>query len=61
MSFQQHYIDLMKHPQFQTVKGGRPILYLFQFANGEADACGGGWDGSGKVFQKFRQMVIDQG
>ena len=36
-------------------------LYLFQFDNAEADMCGGGWSGSGQVFQKFRQMVINQG
>ncbi|CAF3112048.1 unnamed protein product [Rotaria socialis] len=60
-SFQQSYIDLMKLPQFQTVRGGRPLLYLFQFDNAEADKCGGGWLGSGQVFQKFRQMAISQG
>jgi hypothetical protein len=60
-SFQQQYIDLMKHPQFQTVKGGRPLLYLFQFDNAEAEKCGGGWPGSGQAFQKFRQLVISQG
>jgi hypothetical protein len=56
LPFQQSYIDLMKHPQFQTVLGGRPLLYLFQFGNAEADMCGGG-----QVFQKFRQLVISQG
>ncbi len=61
VSFQQYYIDLMKHSQFQTVKGGRPLLYLFQFENAEADMCGGGWNGSGQVFQKFRQLAISQG
>jgi hypothetical protein len=61
VTFQQHYIDLMKHEQFQTVLGGRPLLYLFQFDNAEADMCGGGWNGSGQVFQKFRQMVMNQG
>lgn len=60
-SFQQQYIDLMKHSQFQTVLGGRPLLYLFQFDEAEANICGGGWVGSGQVFQKFRQMVISQG
>jgi hypothetical protein len=59
--FQQQYIDLMKHPQFQTVKGGRPLLYLFQFANAEAEKCAGGWTESGQVFQQFRQLVISQG
>jgi hypothetical protein len=59
--FQQKYLDLMKHRQFQTVLGGRPLLYLFQFSDQEADICGGGWAGSGKVFQKFRQMIMSQG
>jgi hypothetical protein len=61
VTFQQQYIELMKHPQFQTVKGGRPLLYLFQFDNAEAEKCGGGWPGSGQVFQKFRQSVTSQG
>jgi hypothetical protein len=61
VNFQQSYINLMKLPQFQTVLGGRPLLYLFQFDDAEADICGGGWSGSGQVFQKFRQMVISQG
>ena len=61
VNFQQSYINLMKLPQFQTVLGGRPLLYLFQFDDAEADICGGGWAGSGQVFQKFRQMVISQG
>jgi hypothetical protein len=61
INVQQHYLELMRHPQFQTVLGGRPLLYLFQFDNAEADICGGGWSGSGQVFQKFRQMAISQG
>ncbi|CAF3697239.1 unnamed protein product [Rotaria sp. Silwood1] len=61
VTFQQHYIDLMKDSQFQTVLGGRPLLYLFQFDNAEANLCGGGWLGSGLVFQKFRQRAISQG
>ncbi|CAF0824401.1 unnamed protein product [Rotaria sordida] len=35
----------MVHPQFQTVLGGRPLLYLFQFDDAEANLCGGGWSG----------------
>lgn len=60
-TFQQHYLELMKHPQFQTVLGGRPLLYLFQFDDAEAKACGGSWSGSGEVFQRFRRMAMDQG
>jgi hypothetical protein len=51
----------MAHPQFQTVLGGRPLIYLFQFDDQEAQACGGGWSGSKKVFDNFRQKVIDRG
>ena len=61
VTFQEQYIQLMKRPQFQTVMGGRPLLYLFQFSDAEADICGGGWSGSGKVFDKFRQTVIAAG
>jgi hypothetical protein len=59
--FQESYLELMTHPQFQTVLGGRPLLYLFQFYDQEAQACGGGWEGSRKVFDNFRQKVIGRG
>ena len=59
--FQQQYLELMVHPQFQTVLGERPLIYLFQFDDQEAQACAGGWEGSAKVFQNFRQKVISRG
>jgi hypothetical protein len=59
--FQESYIELMTHPQFQTVLGGRPLLYLFQFNDEEAQFCGGGWEGTKKVFDNFRQKVINRG
>ncbi len=58
---QQGYLELMVHPQFLTVLEGRPLLYLFQFDDAEADLCGGGWAGSKEVFDKFRQMAINRG
>jgi hypothetical protein len=58
---QQGYLELMVHPQFLTVLEGRPLLYLFQFDDAEADLCGGGWAGSKEVFNKFRQMAINRG
>lgn len=61
VSFQEEYIELMKHKEFQTVKGGRPLLYLFQFDDAEAKKCGGSWNGSGEVFNKFRELVMNQG
>jgi hypothetical protein len=59
--FQESYIELMTHPQFQTVLGGRPLLYLFQFDDEEAQLCGGGWQGSGDVFDSFRKKVMNRG
>ncbi|CAF0865488.1 unnamed protein product [Rotaria sordida] len=59
--FQESYIEFMIHPQFQTVLDGRPLLYLFQFDDEEAQLCGGGWHGSGQVFNNFRQKVINRG
>ncbi len=59
--FQEYYLELMVHPQFQSVLGGRPLIYLFQFDDQEAQACGGGWEGSGKVFNNFRQKAINRG
>ncbi|CAF3790625.1 unnamed protein product [Rotaria sp. Silwood1] len=61
IAFQESYLELMVHPQFQTVLGGRPLLYLFQFTDAEANLCGGGWSGSRQVFDKFRQMAINRG
>ncbi len=59
--FQEYYIELMMHPQFQTVLGRRSLIYLFQFGDEEAQLCGGGWEGSGRVFNSFRQKVINRG
>jgi hypothetical protein len=59
--FQEYYLEFMTHPQFQTVLGGRPLIYLFQFDDREAQICGGGWEGSGKVFNNFRQKAINRG
>ncbi len=59
--FQEQYLELMTHPQFHTVLGGRPLIYLFQFDDQEAQACAGGWDGSAKVFSNFRQKAISRG
>ncbi|KAL0478515.1 penE [Acrasis kona] len=56
-----HNIALMKRPGFQTVLGGRPLLYLFQFSNGEAVNCGGSWEGSRSIFDKFRNMAKQEG
>ena len=58
---QEGYLELMVHTQFQTVLGGRPLLYLFQFTEAEANLCGGGWSGSKQVFDKFRQVAINRG
>ncbi len=58
---QEYYIELMTHPQFQTVLGGRPLLYLFQFGDKQAQFCGGGWEGTKRVVDHFRQKVIQRG
>ncbi|CAF1389913.1 unnamed protein product [Adineta ricciae] len=60
-TFQASYLELMVLPQFQTVFGGRPLLYLFQFTEVEAKLCGAGWSGSRDVFNRFRQMAINRG
>ncbi len=36
-------------------------MYLFQFTDEEAQFCGGGWEGTKKVFDNFRQKVINRG
>jgi hypothetical protein len=59
--YQESYIEVMTHPQFQTVLGGRPILYLFDFGDLEAELCGGGWEGTKQIFDNFRQKVMKHG
>jgi hypothetical protein len=51
----------MTHPQFQTVLGGRPLLYLFPFGNKQAQFYGNDWEGTKQVFDNFRQKVIRRG
>jgi len=60
-NLQDYYIDLMARPQYQTVLGGRPLVYLFQFSDKQAQFCGGGWEGSKQVFDNFRQKCIQRG
>lgn len=54
---QESYISTLKNPHYQTVMGGRPLIYMFQFSDGEASACAGGWNESRVVFDAFRQKV----
>ena len=60
-NWQDYYIDYMARPQYQTVLGGRPLVYLFQFSDKQAQFCGGGWEGSKQVFDNFRQKCIQRG
>jgi len=50
----------MKEPTFQTVLDGRPLLYLFQFDNGEAQSCGG-WDAAKVAFDRLRTLAQQAG
>jgi len=60
-AMQKQYIAHLSSRHYQTVLGGRPLVYMFQFADGEAMACGGGWNGSRAVFDAFRQQVMSTG
>ena len=60
-AMQKQYIARMGSPHYQTVLGGRPLVYMFQFSDNEAAACGGGWNGSRAVFDSFRQQVTAAG
>jgi len=55
-----HYVSLMKEPTFQTVMDGRPLLYLFQFDDAEAAACGG-WAMAKEAFDRLRTMAQQAG
>lgn len=51
----------MTRPQYQTVLGDRPLVYLFQFDEKQAQFCGGGWEGTKHVFDNFRQKITQRG
>ena len=60
-SMQKDYVDAMLSPHYHTVLGGRPLAFLFQFSDGEARACAGGWNESRLVFDGFRKQVMSAG
>lgn len=61
LDMQEDYIVTMQSPHYHTVMGGRPLVYMFQFSDGEANACAGGWNESRVVFDAFRQKAIAAG
>ena len=58
---QKQYVERLKSRHYHTVLGGRPLVYLFQFSDGEATTCGGSWNGSRAVFDAFRKQVTAAG
>ena len=58
---QKQYIGRLGSPHYHTVLGGRPLVYMFQFSDNEAAACGGSWNGSRAVFDSFRQQAMAVG
>ena len=58
---QKEYIGAMQSPHYHSVMGARPLVYLFQFSDGEAKACAGGWNESQVVFDGFRKRVVAAG
>ena len=58
---QKNYIQRLSSKHYHTVLGGRPLVYLFQFSDNEANQCGGGWNGSRTVFDSFRNQIIATG
>ena len=61
LDMQEDYIVTMQSPHYHTILGGRPLVYMFQFSDGEASACAGGWKESRVVFDAFRQKVMAAG
>jgi len=59
-SIAEYYVSLMKQPTFQRVLDDRPLLYLFQFDDGEATACGG-WDKAKEAFDRLRALTVAAG
>ena len=60
-TMQKQYIARLANPHYHTVLNGRPLVYMFQFSDNEATACGGSWNGSRAVFDTFREKVIAAG
>eukprot|EP01084_Bolivina_argentea_P038644 71467_1 len=56
----QRYIYLMKQDTFQTVLNNRPLIYLFQFKDNEAEQCGG-WNAAKIAFDNIRNEAINNG
>ena len=56
----QIYVDLMKQPTFQTVLDNRPLVYLFQFNQNEADECGG-WSAAKSAYDNIRKLAMNNG
>lgn len=60
---QEYYISIMSkaNDSFQTVfSNQRPLFYLFQFGESEANECGG-WDNAKQIFHEFRNKVMNAG
>jgi hypothetical protein len=55
-----YYVSMMKEKGYHTVLNGRPLVYLFQFDNQEADACGG-WATSKQAFNNIRTLAQKAG
>ena len=58
---QTEYLAAMHSPHYHTVLQGRPLVFMFQFADGEAKACAGGWNESRIVFDAFRRAAVASG
>ena len=56
----QLYVNYMLDNNFHTVLDNRPLIYLFQFSDNEAEACGG-WNNSKIIFDNIRNAAIKAG
>ena len=54
------YLKIIKDEAFQTVLGGRPLIFLFQASDDEA-AMNGGWVSWRAQWDAFRQESVAQG
>jgi hypothetical protein len=56
----ESYVQLMTEPGFQFTPDGRPLLFMFQFSDQEASACGG-WANTKANFDKLRSLAKQKG
>lgn len=57
----QRYVRLFADPCYQTVMGGRPLVYLYSVSDLIGDGRFTGWEQAREAFDLLRQATVDAG